>query len=179
MATSCSTVRSATPIEIGLLTFAGYQQAPPLSKLPRSAGYGQPATAADLRGIVRLAQLSARYDNTHVRHVSRTNYGATVRSRAVVRPDGDGVYGMELGSGKVLGCYTIHQIDTYSMPGGLAQNESRQQWGALLAPGAYSSVTTDSTETQCVFGARVARKVGTLWLRYDPQVVSTTGVRLG
>jgi hypothetical protein len=164
--------------KIAYLTFGGYKTAAPLEKLTPAHGYTAPLTAAGLRRMARLALLSVRYSRTHNPATSRTAYGATVRSRALVRPRADGIFGLTLPSGRVLSCFTIHQLDTYSMPGGLAQNVARQQWGGLLAPGAYSSVRVDTAMPECTVGTGVGTKVGALWLRYDPQVVSTVGTPL-
>jgi hypothetical protein len=164
---------------IAFVTFGGYRAAPPLEKLTPDVGYTPPVTAAAWRRITRLAHLAVRSAAAHAHHlVSHTDYGATVRARGAVRTGADGVYGLVLPAGKVLSCFTFHELDRYSLAGGLAQDGLRQQWGALLAPGAYRSITVDAAQTECTVGTGANARAGAVWLRYDPLVVGTTGVPL-
>jgi hypothetical protein len=101
-----------------------------------------------------------------------------VRARPQLRPGPDGVYGIALRSGKVLACFTLHELDTYSLKGGLAQGADREEWGPLLAPGAYRRVTTDAALPECTVGSGSAADAGQLVLRYDRVVVGVTGARL-
>ena len=78
----------------------------------------------------------------------------------------------------MLACFTLHELDTYSLRGGLAQDDSRQQWGAQLAPGAYGTITVDTAEPECAAGTGVGRAVPGLWLQYTPQHVGVTGTPL-
>jgi hypothetical protein len=170
--------RAAGTWKIAHVTLGGYKPRPPLSGLGVAAGATAAVSAHDVARMVHVAQREAWWGNTHAHRTSHTNYGATVRARGVIRPGADGVFGLALPGGKVLACYTLHELDTYSLRGGLAQDESRQQWGAQLAPGGYRTVTTDTAEPECAAGAGVGRAVPGLWLRYTPQVVGVTGTPL-
>jgi hypothetical protein len=164
--------------KIGLVTFGGYQATPPLHRLTTAAGYTPSVTRADTKRMARLVVAGVRDVNRHEDHSSRTDYGATLTIHDTLRPS-DGLFGLRLGSGKEFVCYTVHQIGDYTLAQGLAQNDDRRQWGALLAPGAYSSVAVDRAESVCVVGSGTTNKAGALWVKYDTQVVGTTGTPIG
>jgi hypothetical protein len=164
--------------KVAYVTFGGYKPGPPLSALGVAAGTTPAVSAHDAARMVHIAQREARWGNSHAHRTSRTTYGATVRARAVVRPGADGVFGLTLPGGKVLACFTLHELDTYSLRGGLAQDDSRRQWGAQLAPGAYRTITADTAEPECAAGTGVGRAVPGLWLQYTPQRVGVTGTPL-
>jgi hypothetical protein len=171
--------RTAGGWRVAHLTVGGYTPRPPLSRLHVAAGATAAVSARDVRRMVQIAQREAAWANAHAAHrTSHTSYGATVRARGVVRPGADGVFGLTLPGGKVLACFTLHELDTYSLPGGLAQNESRQQWGAQLAPGGYRTITVDTAEPECAAGTGVGRAVPGLWLQYTSQHVAVTGMPL-
>ena len=170
--------RTAGGWKIAHITVGGYKPRPPLSGLGVAAATTAPVSAHDVARMVHIARREAWWGNTHAHRTSRMSYGATVRARGVVRPGADGVFGLALPGGKVLACFTLHELDTYSLRGGLAQDESRQQWGAQLAPGAYRTVTTDTAAPECAAGTGVGRAVPGLWLRYTPQLVGVTGTPL-
>ena len=71
----------------------------------------------------------------------------------------------------------MHRVDTYSLQSGLLQGRTRNQWGRLLRPGIYRSVTIDNAAPMCVVGRGVGGKAGALQFKYDKRVVGTTGVR--
>jgi hypothetical protein len=164
--------------KIAYVTFGGYKPRPPLSGLGVAAGTTAAVSAHDAARMVHIALRETAWGNAHAHRTSRTNYGATVRARGAVRPGADGVYGLTLPGGKVLACFTLHELDTYSLRGGLAQDDSRQQWGAQLAPGAYGTITADTAEPECAAGTGVGRAVPGLWLQYTPERVGVTGTPL-
>ncbi|HEY2787846.1 MAG TPA: hypothetical protein VGI72_00250 [Gaiellales bacterium] len=170
--------RAAGTWKIAHITIGGYKPRPPLSGLGVAAGATPAVSAHDAARMVHIALRESAWANAHAHRTSRTNYGATVRARGAVRPGADGVYGLTLPGGKVLACFTLHELDTYSLRGGLAQDESRRQWGAQLDPGAYRTITADTAEPECAAGAGIGRAVPGLWLRYTPQGVGVTGTPL-
>ena len=117
----------------------------------------------------------ARYVETHSKTRDRTSYGATVKIAYALDPD-DGFVGLALPRGQVLTCFTVHVHATYSMPGGLAQSVARNQWGPQLAPGGYSSITSDAAKPECTVGTGI--KPGAEIATYDQRVVATTGTPL-
>ncbi len=171
--------RAAGTWKIAHVTLGGYKPRPPLSGLRVRAGAVAAVSARDQARMVHVAARETAWATAHARRTSHTSYGATVRARGVVRPAADGVYGLTLPGGKVLACFTLHELDTYSLAGGLAQDESRQQWGAQLAPGAYRTITVDTAEPECAAGTGVGRAVPGLWLQYTSQHVAVTGMPLG
>jgi hypothetical protein len=171
-------IRAGGTWKIAYVTFGGYKPRPPLSGLGVAAGTTPAVSAHDAAGMVHIAQREAWWGNAHAHRTSHTSYGATVRARGVVRPVADGVFGLTLPGGKVLSCFTLHELDTYSLRGGLAQDESRQQWGAQLAPGAYRTITADTAAPECAAGTGAGRTVPHLWLQYTPQLVGVTGTPL-
>jgi hypothetical protein len=170
--------RAAGSWKIAHVTLGGYKPRPPLSGLGVAAGATAAVSPHDAARMVHLAVRETAWANAHAHRTSRTNYGATVRARGVVRPGADGVFGLTLPGGRVLACFTLHELDTYSLRGGLAQDDSRQQWGAQLAPGAYGTITVDTAEPECAAGTGVGRAVPGLWLQYTPQHVGVTGTPL-
>ena len=168
-------VRSAGSWRIAYVTGGGYKPKPPLSGLGISAGETAPVTARDRARMVHIAERETAWAGSHGKHVTHTDYGATVRARAGLHVSADGVFGLTLPGGKVLACYTLHELDTYTIPGGLAQNDARQQWGPQLAPGGYSSVVVDSQEPYCAAGSGRGSVVPGYWLDYLQQRVAVTG----
>jgi hypothetical protein len=167
--------RTAGGWKIAYVTFGGYKAAPPLHGLGVTAGATAPVSARDEARMVHIAQREAWWGNTHAHRTSHTSYGATVRARGVVRPAADGVFGLTLPRGRVLSCFTLHELDTYSLRGGLAQDDSRRQWGWQLAPGGYRTITADTAAPECAAGTGVGQTVPHLWLQYTPQLVGVTG----
>jgi hypothetical protein len=163
--------------KLAFINFGDYKAAPPLHWLTRSNGYTAPVTAESHARMTHLADVSVHYAMTHNPLTERTNYGATIHTRFRVTPDKDGNYGLALPSGEVLSCFTLHSIDTYSLRSGLQQGPTRSQWGHLLAPGVYTSITTDAATPMCVAGKGVGNKVGVLRLNYERRILVTTGVR--
>jgi hypothetical protein len=164
--------------KIAYVTLGGYKPRPPLSGLGVAAGTTPLVSAHDAARMVHIAQREAWWGNAHAHRTSRTSYGATVRARGVVRPGADGVFGLNLPGGRVLSCFTLHELDTYSLRGGLAQDEARQQWGAQLAPGAYRTITADTAAPECAAGTGIGPAVPSLWLQYTPERVGVTGTPL-
>jgi hypothetical protein len=164
--------------KIAYVTFGGYKPRPPLSGLGVAAGTTAAVSAPDVARMVHIALRETAWGKAHAHRTSRTNYGATVRARGAVRPGADGVYGLTLPGGNVLACFTLHELDTYSLRGGLAQDDSRRQWGAQLAPGGYGTITVDTAEPECAAGTGVGRAVPRLWLQYTPERVGVTGTPL-
>ena len=170
--------RSDGQWSIELVTFGGYQAAAPMHRLTTAAGYIPRVTQADAKRMARLVMGTVRYLNQHENHSSVTDYGATLTVRDQLER-GDGIFGLHLGNGKEFACYTMHQIDTYTLAGGLAQSDDRKQWGALLSPGSYSAVSVDRAESVCVVGSGRTTGPGALSFQYDTQVVRTNGTPLG
>ncbi len=170
--------RDARIWKIAHLTVGGYTPLPPLRKLGVAAGTTAAVSAHDSARMVHIARREAWWGNTHAQRTSHMSYGATVRARGVVRPGADGVFGLSLPGGRVLSCFTLHELDTYSLRGGLAQGDLRRQWGPQLAPGGYRTITTDTAAPECAAGTGVGQAVPHLWLQYTPQVVAVTGTPL-
>lgn len=159
------------------VNFGGYKAAPPLRALTNSDGYTQRLSAAARARMTNLAENSIRYAMTHNNLTHRTDYGASIHSRYALKPERDGIYGLALPSSQVLSCFAMHRIDTYSLRSGLLQGRARRQWGALLRPGVYESITVDNAAPMCVVGRGVGKTVGALRFKYDKRVIATTGVR--
>jgi hypothetical protein len=170
--------RAAGTWKIAHLTLGGYKPQPPLAHLGIVAGTTAAVSGHDVARMVHIARREAWWGNTHAHRTSHTSYGATVRARGAVRPGADGAFGLTLPGGRVLACFTLHELDTYSLRGGLAQGDLRRQWGPELAPGGYRTITTDTAEPECAAGAGVGQAVPGLWLEYAPQVVGVTGTPL-
>ncbi len=168
-------VRSARSWRIAYVTAGGYKPKPPLSGLGIAAGQTAAVTARDRARMVHIAERETAWAGSHGKHVTHTDYGATVRARAGLRVGADGVFGLALSGGGVLACYTLHELDTYTIPGGLAQNDARQQWGPQLAPGGYRSIVVDSEEPYCAAGTGRGSAVPHTWLDYLQQRVAVTG----
>ena len=171
-------VRRGIYWKIAYVNFGGYKARPPLSGLGVSAGSTAAVTARDHARMVHIARREAAWAGAHGKHVEHTSYGATIRARAALRPGADGVFGLTLRGGKVFACYTLHELDTYTLRGGLAQDASRQQWGRQLAPGGYRSIVVDTDQPYCVAGSGRGSAVPPTWLQYTPQQVAVTGTRL-
>ena len=168
-------VRSAGSWRIAYVTGGGYKPKPPLSGLGIAAGPTAAVTARDRARMVHIAERETAWAGSHGAHVSHTDYGATVRARAGLRVAADGVFGLTLPGGRVLACYTLHELDTYTIPGGLAQNDARQQWGPQLAPGGYRSIVVDSQQPYCAVGSGRGSAAPPVWLDYLQQRVAVTG----
>jgi hypothetical protein len=168
-------VRSAGSWRIAYVTGGGYKPKPPLSGLGVAAGRTAAVTARDRARMVHIAERETAWAGSHGKHVTHTDYGATVRARAGLHVSADGVFGLTLPGGRVLACYTLHELDTYTIPGGLAQNDARQQWGPQLAPGGYRSIVVDSQEPYCAAGSGRGSTVPPYWLDYLQQRVAVTG----
>jgi len=160
--------------KIAFITLAGYKAQPPV-QLPTTHGLG-PSTRATHAGITRMATGAARYAASQGPANSKTTYGASVHTQILVRPQSDGVFGADIGHGLLLGCYTVHQIDTYSMASGLSQDAGQHNWGPQLLPGAYSRIRTDTAVSVCDLGKPAAN---TRIAQYDSQQITATGSRLG
>jgi hypothetical protein len=168
-------VRSAGSWRIAYVTGGGYKPKPPLSGLGVAAGRTAAVTARDRARMVHIAERETAWAGSHGKHVTHTDYGATVRARAGLHVSADGVFGLTLPGGRVLACYTLHELDTYTIPGGLAQNDARQQWGPQLAPGGYRSIVVDSQEPYCAAGSGRGSTVPPYWLDYLQQRIAVTG----
>ena len=168
-------VRSAGSWRIAYVTGGGYKPKPPLSGLGVAAGRTAAVTARDRARMVHIAERETAWAGSHAKRLTHTDYGATVRARAGLRVSADGVFGLTLPGGRVLACYTLHELDTYTIPGGLAQNDARQQWGPQLAPGGYRSIVVDSQEPYCAAGSGRGSVVPPNWLDYLQQRVAVTG----
>jgi hypothetical protein len=168
--------RAGTGWKFAHVNFGGYKAAPPLRAFTHSDGYTPRVTTASRARMTRLAEASIQFANTHNPLTHRTEYGATVRSRYAIKPGKDGIYGLALPSGEVLSCFAMHRSDTYSLQSGLLQGRTRNQWGRLLRPGIYESITIDNAAPMCVVGQGTRGKVGTLEFKYDKRVVGTTGI---
>lgn len=157
------------------VNFGGYKVAPPFRAFTHSDGYTPRVTAAARARMTRLAKASIRFANTQNKLTHRTDYGATVYSRYAIKPAKDGIYGLALPSGRVLSCFAMHRTDTYSLQSGLLQGRARNQWGRLLRPGVYRSITIDNAAPMCVV-SQAGKSVGALEFKYDKRVVGTTGI---
>jgi hypothetical protein len=162
--------------KIAQLTLGGYGAAPPLQAVTRSGGATPSVTAAGQAQIAKLARSAFELGTASLAPVSHTDYGATIHSRAALHAAKDGVYGLALPGGRVLSCFTSHQLDTYTNPAGvLQQGAARTQWDHRLLPGTYASITLDSAVPFCVVGAGVPQR-GLAWY-YDERVFGISGVR--
>jgi len=112
-------VRSAGSWRIAYVTGGGYKPKPPLSGLGIAAGPTAAVTARDRARMVHIAERETAWAGSHGKHVTHTDYGATVRARAGLHVSADGVFGLTLPGGRVLACYTLHELDTYTIPGGI------------------------------------------------------------
>jgi hypothetical protein len=169
--------RAAGTWRIALVVFGGYGAAPPLRGLTRSNAKTLPVKARSYARIRRLADASLAYRTAHAKRRNRTSYGATVRIRSEMQRAKDGIYGLALPGGKVISCFTMHSIKTYSLPRGLAQNARRKQWGHGLAPGSYKTITVDRAVPMCTVGKGARRAIGVLRFTYNERAVGITGVR--
>jgi hypothetical protein len=163
--------------KLAYINLGGYKAAPPLRWLTNSSGYTLQVTAQSRARMTHLADTSVQYAMTHNKLTLRTAYGATIHRRFAVEPGKDGIYGLTLLSDEVLSCFTLHNIETYSLQSGLQQGPSRSQWGHRLPPGIYTSITIDTAAPMCVAGRGVGKTVGVLRLNYEQRAVATTGVR--
>jgi hypothetical protein len=80
-----------------------------------------------------MATGAANYAATQGPANSTTSYGAGVHSQILVRPQSDGVFGADLGHGLLLGCYTVHHLDTYTLDSGISQDAGQHNWGPASA----------------------------------------------
>jgi hypothetical protein len=156
---------------LGLLTYVS-EGARPLQVPLDAGGYAPAVTSGGYARLLHTATVNthAAQRGLHMK-VRHTAYGAAVRSGLALHLQKDGIFGYVLPTGRPLVCYTVHEEDRYSLPGGLAQDDSRRNWGPLLAPGAYSSITIDSAQSVCDLGSRRLAQ-------YDPQHVAVTGASL-
>ena len=113
--------------KIAFITLGGFKAEPPV-QLPTTRGLA-PMTRATHAQTSRMATSAANYAATQGPANSTTSYGAAVHSQILVRPQSDGVFGAAIGPGLVLGCYTVHQVDTYSLASGISQDAGRRNWG--------------------------------------------------
>jgi hypothetical protein len=165
--------REAGAWKIGFITFGWCKKQPPL-RLPKTVnGYMPPLTAATRKRIQQLAAADVKVSMRAGTH-TKTGYGADVRTTTIVRP-GEGLFGIDLRNGRVLGCYTVHTLDTYSMAGGLNQDSGQHNWGPKLKPGVYGKILTDTAHSVCDSG-----KPGAVYrvAQYDLQQVAASGTRL-
>jgi hypothetical protein len=163
--------------KFAFLTFGGYRAPAPLKSLTKSDGVTPPITSAISTRINGAANNLVRWQNHRHAHI-KTSYGATVRRRVALQPSVDGIFGLALSSGKVLSCFTLHDLDTFSLKSGLVQGATRSQWGATLPTGTYRSITSNSANPTCVVGTGTGTKPGVVWMQYDSVVLNTTGIRL-
>jgi hypothetical protein len=162
--------------KIGLVAWAGYTLTPPLLTITRSNAATPAVTAASYARIANLARASIAYGKAHAKLVGHTSYGATIHIRPELHPAADGVYGLAVPGGKVFSCFTIHSVETYSLPGGLSQGAAKKQWGPLLPAGGYKTITVDNAVPTCTLGKGVGSVTGALRFTYDLRVVATSGV---
>jgi hypothetical protein len=168
--------RAGADWKISFVTLGSYAAAPPLGQLTGSSAYTLAETGDTRARMVHLARAAATQAAAQDAKVRHTGYGAAIHTHDAVEPAKDGVYGLSLPSQRVLSCFTLHTLETYSMAQGLQQDAARRGWSNLLAPGTYSSITFDSAVSQCVVGASAGTAPGTLRMQYDAQIVAVTGV---
>jgi hypothetical protein len=164
--------------KLAYVNLGGDTAAPPLGQLTGSSGYTPPITALSYARMTRLAANSVKHAMAHGKLTDSTEYGATIHTRYTLEVGKDGIFGLTLPSGDVLSCFTLHGIDTYSLPSGLQQGPTQSQWGHLLAPGIYKSITADSAAPMCVTGNGVGDATGAFRFSYDQREITTTGVRM-
>jgi hypothetical protein len=162
--------------KLSFVTLGSYSAAPPLGKLTGSTAYTLAETGTTRARMLQLARAAATQATAQDAKVRHTDYGAAIHTRDAVAPARDGVYGLALPAQRVLSCFTLHTVETYSMAQGLLQDAARHGFSNLLAPGTYSSITFDSAIPQCVVGAESGTSPGTLRMQYDTQLVAVTGV---
>ena len=159
--------------KIGFITLGWYKKPPPLTLPKPQGGFMAPLTAATRERIGQLAATDVRIASRAGTH-TKTGYGADVHTTMAVQPS-EGLFGIDLRNGLVLGCYTVHEFDTYSIAGGLRQDSGQHNWGPKLAPGVYGKIITDTAHSVCDSG-----KQGAVYrvAQYDLQQVSARGTRL-
>ena len=170
--------RDAGRWKLAFVTFGTSATAPPLPELGSSGGYTPRITASMGARMTRLASYSASWSTSHDANVAHTDYGATVRIRSTIEGATDGVFGLSLSSGMVLSCFTLHELGTTTLAGGLLQGAAQRQWSQLLAPGTYRSITVDTATPQCMVGSGAGTPPGRVRMQYDDTIVAVTGVRL-
>ena len=164
--------------KLAYINLSGDKAAPPLGQLTGSSGYTPPVTAQSYERMTRLAENSVKHAMAHGKLTGSTEFGAIIHTRYTLEAGKDGIYGLALPSGDVLSCFTLHGIDTYSFPSGLQQGPTQSQWGHLLPPGIYKSITADSAAPVCAAGNGVGDATGTFRFSYDQREITATGVRL-
>jgi|tagenome__1003787_1003787.scaffolds.fasta_scaffold20988177_2 hypothetical protein len=121
---------------------------PPL-RVPLDAdGYAPPVSAGMERDLARddMRFIAGAF---RVSPVHRTSWGADVGQRVSVHPAVDGVYGWDMAN-LVVVCGTVHSTDRYTTShGSLAQDDGKHNWGPLLEPGLYQSITVEHTRSLC------------------------------
>jgi hypothetical protein len=164
--------------KITFVTFATNAAAPPLPELGTAGGYTAAISAATHVRLTRMARFAASSAAAHEAKPTHTKYGATVVRHPTIEPTNDGVYGVSLGAGKLLSCFTLHDLATSTLSIGLAQGPEQVQWGPTLAPGTYRSVTVDTATPQCMVGTGSGSAPGTLRMQDDATQLTATGVKL-
>ncbi len=120
--------------------------------------------------MTRLAEASIRFANTHNPLTHHTEYGATVRSRYALKPGRDGIYGLAL-PGRVLSCFAMHRVDTYSLQSGLLQTHGIS---GVAGPARHHGASPSTRRADVRVRSRGRGKVGRLQFKYDKRVVGTT-----
>jgi hypothetical protein len=164
--------------KITFVTFATNAAAPPLPELGTAGGYTGAISAATHVRMTRMARFAASSTAAHEAKPTHTQYGATVVRRPTIEPGNDGVYGVALGAGKLLSCFTVHDLATSTLSIGLAQGPEQVQYGPTLAPGTYRSVTVDTATPQCMVGTGSGSAPGTLRMQDGATRLAATGVKL-
>jgi hypothetical protein len=121
--------------KIALVAFGGYGAAPPLHALTNSNGRMPPVTGRAYARMTHLANASLAYGKAHSKRLDRTSYGATVRIRREMHPVDAGIYGLALPAGKVLSCFTMHSVETYSLPAVCRRTRRARSGGMCSHPG--------------------------------------------
>jgi hypothetical protein len=74
-----------------------------------------------------------------------------------VKPNDDGLYEFAINGEKDLACFTLRSTTRYtSLQSVLHQDPARSNWGGVLAPGTYSSITTYDLRQTCAIIPRDA-----------------------
>lgn len=153
----------------------GTAPAPPLQALTKSSGLTAAQTASVQSQLVRVARTSVRQALARTHRVQQMSWGGIDRNIFTLEPQKDGIYGLALPGGQVLSCFTVHSIDTYSMPGGTLQQGPQAQWGHQLAVGTYRSITSDTAMPLCATGSGAANGASVVRFQNDERTMSTTG----
>jgi hypothetical protein len=163
--------------KLAFVTVGGDAATPPLTELGTTDAATPKITKAVRSRLTTVAAYGVGLALKPGVAIDHSRSDATLHSRAKVRPGSDGIFGLALPGGKVLSCFTVHDLATFSMKGVLARGNAWARWGTLIAQGSYKSITADYATPQCLTGSGVGSVPGAGRMAGDETVISVTGVR--